>query len=458
MNYISMPRFLYLLLLVSASLHAQTPVLVAEMDITKSYQINLRGHPLGEGVQFFYEDKSVTPVQAVALRVVSTEKQISYRLENMTKKIVLAARPTESGADYYYLDPGKKGMSIHVLHVNETTGSQIVDTVSLKIPGKLIGAYSENEKLYVISAVPDQYKVQVTIVADMAIVQNQEFKLTFSPSIARSSRFLQEGQELNLRESAASLKVIKSKNNILYLCMDDRPANTEGGSGLARTVVAELDLATGAARNRVIFEQGTDLFSSTVFGDHLYRLKKERGFLKLEIVNLETGKAVYAKTFDDPEKSFSAIRYFRSGLKRIIEKEEIAKPLKSAFMRPFIVVDSSAGEVVAKIGFWKNDDPLLVPNPSDIVGLVTSSLLMAIVYTDEGEVEGEYVYIKGTVEKGFIYDSNSPMLQRQIDDFEIGLDGRYSYKGYIYSPDIIFAIYRDKKSKAYNLYRLSKSR
>jgi|GEM_PF-3115006 len=438
--------------------------LLYEFELGKLDAKNLKGVVSGDSIFLSFLQSRIGSMEDPkyhSMWVSSKGQGRQIDLDELQGKYLAGISAARDTTRYYFFEEAtNNSVLLRCLNYDERWGKKTIAAQTATLPGRLLGSYIESDDLYLICASKKDYRVRLIRIHGTQVVNEKIFNLAGELVKKKNTRvaFIQEGETVTPYQASASVKIVKASDGI-YISIDEFYDANAIKQGMFKTTVMKLDLNSESVSTRVFFEPSMDYFNSMTFGGHLYRVKYESRYLKLEIFNLANGKLVTSKIFNEPKGSILANVYNRDGSNKTTTKYDYEKGYKKMVGYPFVIPDSVSGKSLIAAGLWMEDDvniPMITTLgvlPALLSGI--ASVLVRDLY--EGPINCSYFYLRTTAKNSIEYDAQIPSARKMIDEYEaLNAESKFMLKGYLNGKNATYAIYQRNKSNKLEVWKFDK--
>ena len=406
----------------------------------------------GDSILLTHQLTSYAPKTTMWVRADGTTKVV-YMGEVDRNKALLAVSSQGNKQRYFFLETKSRNQIITSLTVDIAMGTAGWDPGQLEIPGLLLGNFFDGD-LYLICNIPGEKIVRILQVSELQIKDEKKFTLNEALLLKKRTRvaFITPGKPLSPDEAIAPIKIYRSEE-ILTITVDDPFDEFRTDQMFYKTTIYRLELKSGRASSRFFLEQSQYPFTSTLFANHLYRVKSFRKEAHLQIFDLTTGRP---KTSDLSGLSLDENHFAYQSIDATNKIESIK--LKAAIpLINYVIPDTIGSETVLRIGgrFGRSPTVPVLPGLGSLVSLATNVTIMSLY---NGLDEDIYFYLKGSPETEFKYTADSKLISQDISayDLKTTTDGkRYWSKSYLLGANFAYGVYLEKKSDKIQVLRFN---
>ena len=196
---------------------------------------------------------------------------------------------------FYYVDEISKRAVIRCVVVDSIGASRSLSE-TIEIPGKIYGTYIEEDDLFALCALKNEFKLKLLRIHDGSIIDEISFPLSFDIGKNKEAKvsFFDASIPTTPLEASALVKLVKDKN-LLWLIADEpiepvRSSILQQLSLMFKTTVVKLDLKRKESHlSNLFLSHRMASFTTAMFNGDLYRLVIDRE-PRIDLFNFESGQ------------------------------------------------------------------------------------------------------------------------------------------------------------------------
>ena len=368
-------------------------------------------------------------------------------------KLLIGAAQSNDKTFFYYLEAKGKTYFISALEFEGQSKTGMSSSQGIELPGKIYGSYIEDDgSIFLLCSLKKELTLTLLQIREMKEVNRTNFPLSFDlgKSKGEDVSFYRGDIPTTPKQAAAKIKLVKEQDAI-WITVDE-PANPYEsdpvGSKVFRTTVIKLDLMTGKSSIKGFFETSILPFTSTMLNGNLYRLIQADNGYRIDQFNFSSGKKLHTVALPYGKEVRQDSLYAR--IKSKVKKDIRGAAMLNRVFGQFLIVDSlSSNEILFTIGDYGDMMMAPIAGIPNVAGLVIAFSSLIVRDIAEGPFSCVYHYCVGSMDKGIKHTYATPLLRQAVDDYEYNLmkkKVKLDYKGYVYKPNAIFAIYQKEKA------------
>jgi hypothetical protein len=391
-------------------------------------------------------------------------KKTEVDLKVVGDKPMIAGVRRGGNTFFYYVDEISKRAVIRCMVV-DSIGSSKSLSETIDIPGKIYGTYIEDEDLFALCALKNEFKLKLLRIRDGSVIDEASFPLSFDIGKNKGAKvsFFDASIPTTPLEASSLVKLVKDKNLIWLIA--DEPISLLDNSNydpqstpMYKTTVVKVDLKEKKTSIKSFFEPSLNSFTSALFNGDVYRLVIDRE-PRIDQFNFESGKKI--KTIkllrgEEPGRDSTYARiakYVKT--EKDVKKAQIVKRLLGHL---FIVDSLSDQQQLLTVGHY-GDHMLTFMGFTDVLSAALSVASLLISDLSEGPYSCVYSYYVGSPDTNYTATYRTPLLRQVIDDYEYRLmksKVRFDYRGYLNQSTFTYAFYQRNKSNVLEIFKFEK--
>ncbi len=351
-------------------------------------------------------------------------------------------------------EDGKKVLSI--LNKNSK------EKVSKEIKSKILGACRFKDRVILVSFDKSTNSLKVSQIEGSVIVAENSYPLSIDINRLglKKVQIIEEKSYVHLSECIAPIKLKVVDNNLIITVDESYEVWYEDSNYLAKTVIYSINLESKAIETKVVLESSKYKFISYHFNNQLYRVINRPEKFELKIFD-EFGSIKKSFTIVKDEVAKRQFITQRTGGTNFVSRDEnlfdLIKTTNSC--KPFVYVEKDLNGVpVLSWGNYYDRKGAIAPvfGPTAAIQLAVAAIGTAVVQSMDGPGISSYFYLTES-ENGYSYSNeHKGIIRNLIDTYELDQASKkikFDLKGYCKFGDEAIGIYKEKKSKSFQLVK-----